>query len=126
MSGDDPGARVEPDTVVAQVRDECLPQPPERARRGGGIEPLHYFGGAGEASEQVDGTRAPDRCLADSAAAVRVRESRCVLAPGTEPEDSRRSRSGSEQRKESDGHIRLDPRRWRRRLVLASGGGRTA
>ena len=38
MSGDDPGAGVEPDAVVAQVRGERLAQTLDRARRGGGTQ----------------------------------------------------------------------------------------
>ena len=54
-SGDDPGAGVEPDTVVAQVRGERLAQTPDRARRGGGVQPLQYLAGAGEAADPVEG-----------------------------------------------------------------------
>jgi hypothetical protein len=40
VRGDDPGAGVEPDTVLAQVRGECLAQASGRAGRGCGIQPL--------------------------------------------------------------------------------------
>src|SRR5215471_1717199 len=55
VSGDDPGAGVEPDTVVAQVRGERLAQAPGRTRRGGGIQPFQYFAGAREAVDPVEG-----------------------------------------------------------------------
>src|SRR6266568_6642180 len=54
-SGEDPGAGVEPDTVVAGMRGECLAQSPERARLSGGIQPLQYFVGACEAADPVEG-----------------------------------------------------------------------
>src|SRR5262249_54157489 len=55
VSGDDPGAGVEPDTVVAQVSGERLAQTPGRARRGGGIQPFQYFAGTREAVDPVEG-----------------------------------------------------------------------
>jgi hypothetical protein len=54
-SGDDPGAGVEPDTVVAHVRGERLAQTLDRVRRGGGIQPLQDLVGAREAAGPVEG-----------------------------------------------------------------------
>src|SRR5436190_2416963 len=55
MSGDDPGAGVEPDTVVAQMRVEHLPQILDGASRGGGVQPLQDLAGAREAADPVEG-----------------------------------------------------------------------
>jgi hypothetical protein len=54
-SGDNPGAGVEPDTVVAHVRGERLAQTLDRVRRGGGIQPLQDLVGAREAAGPVEG-----------------------------------------------------------------------
>ena len=53
--GDDPGAGVEPDAVVAQVRGERLAQTPDRPCCGGGIQPLQRFAGVREAADPVEG-----------------------------------------------------------------------
>src|SRR5262245_66011158 len=55
-SGDDPGAGVEPDTVLAHARGERIAQPFDRALRGGGIQPLEYVAGAREAADPVEGS----------------------------------------------------------------------
>src|SRR5215470_19483523 len=54
VSGDDPGAGVEPDAVLAQVRGERLAQTPGRARRGGRIQPLQRFAGTREAADPTE------------------------------------------------------------------------
>jgi hypothetical protein len=54
-SGDDPGPGVEPDNLIVRVRGERIAQRPDRTRRGGGIQPLQHFAGAGEAADAVQG-----------------------------------------------------------------------
>src|ERR1700761_2045371 len=54
-SSDDPGAGVEPDAALAEVRDERRTQPTECALRSGGIQLLQYFAGAREAPDPGHG-----------------------------------------------------------------------
>jgi hypothetical protein len=55
MCGDDPGAGVEPDALIAHARGERVAQPREGASRGGGIEPLQEFVRTREAANPVEG-----------------------------------------------------------------------